>query len=161
MHFRERLPGLNHNHFLGWIAILILATGFQPGGLQAGETLVYANPDRLEIGAGQSEILQILLVNAEKIYGIDMQATFDPAVVEIVDADSRQTGIQMMPGGFLKADFAVRNLADNKNGTLRYVITQLNPTPPASGKGIILSISLPGQEDGHPYQVYHYLSSDR
>jgi hypothetical protein len=137
------------SHLLpGWIMILILAAGFPSGISRAGEALVCTDPVRLEIGAGQSETLQILLVNADKVYGIDLQAAFDPAVVEVVDADSKKTGIQMLPGGFLKADYMARNLADNKTGTLRYVATQLNPTPPSSGKGIILSIRFRGRKAG-------------
>jgi hypothetical protein len=138
-----------HSHLLlGWMTILILTAGFPAVVPRAGEALVCTDPVRLEIGAGQSEILQILLVNADKIYGIDLLATFDPAVVEVVDADSTKSGIQMLPGGFLKPDFTARNLADNNIGTLRYVATQLNPTPPSSGKGIVLSIRFRGKKAG-------------
>jgi len=129
----------------GWITILFLISGFQAGNLQAGEALVCTDPVRLEIGAGQIETLQILLVNADNIYGIDLQATFDPAVV---DADSEQTGVQMLSGVFLKPDFTVRNMADNKTGTLRYVVTQLNPTPPAHGTGIVLLVHFRGKIPG-------------
>jgi hypothetical protein len=54
----------------------------------------------------------------------------------------------MGPGGFLKPDFTVHNLADNAAGTLRYVVTQLNPTPPVSGKGVVLSIRFRGRNPG-------------
>jgi hypothetical protein len=89
-----------------------------------------------------------MIVNANAIYGVDLQATFDPAVMEVMDTDSSQTGVQMVPGVFLKPDFKVRNMADNKTGTLRYVVTQLNPTPPASGTGILLSIQFRGKTKG-------------
>jgi hypothetical protein len=138
-----------HSHLLSaWITMLILTAGFPAGNSQDGEALVCTDPVRLEIGAGQIETLQILLMNADKIYGIDLQATFDPAVVEVVDADSEQTGVQMQSGVFPKPDFSVRNLADNKTGTLRYVVTQLKPTPPASGTGIILMVHFLGKTQG-------------
>ena len=138
-----------HPHLLpGLISLLILTAGFQAGNLQVGEALVSTDPIRLEIGAGQVEILKIRLENADKIYGIDLQATFDPAVVEVVDADSEQTGVQMLPGAFLKPDFVARNLVDNTNGTLRYVITQLKPTPVATGTGIVLRIYFLGKTQG-------------
>jgi hypothetical protein len=127
---------------------LILVAGFQAGAFQDDEALVCTDPVRLEIGAGQVETLQILLVDADHIYGIDLMATFNPAVVEVVDVDGGQTGVQMGPGGFLKPDFTVHNLADNAAGTLRYVVTQLNPTPPASGKGVVLSIRFRGKSPG-------------
>ncbi len=115
---------------------------------QDGGALVRTNPPVLEIGEGQIETLQILLVNANNVYGMDLQARFDPAVVEVVDADPKQDGVQMTPGDFLKADFVVRNNADNKVGTLHYVVTQLNPTPPANGEGVILTIQFLGKVSG-------------
>jgi hypothetical protein len=133
---------------LGGIIILVLTAGLRAGNSQDGEALVCTDPIRLEIGAGQVETLKILLVNADKIYGIDLQATFDPAVVEVVDADSEQTGVQMLPGAFLKPDFVARNQVDNTTGTLRYVITQLKPTPAASGSGIVLKIHFLGKTQG-------------
>ncbi len=139
MHFHNLTP---------WLAILVLVAGFHAGTPQIGSALVYAEPARLEIGAGQIGTMQIMLANANKVYGIDVQATFNPAVVEVVDADSRKTGVQMVPGKFIKADYAVRNLADNHLGTLRYVVTQLNPTPPASGKGIVLLVHFRGKTAG-------------
>jgi hypothetical protein len=138
-----------HSHLLsGLISLLVLAAGFQAGNFQVGEALVCTDPIRLEIGAGQVEILKILIENADKIYGIDLQATFDPAVVEVVDADSEQTGVQMLSGAFLKPDFVARNQVDNTTGTLRYVITQLKPTPVASGTGIVLKIHFLGKTQG-------------
>jgi hypothetical protein len=133
-------------HFLlilGWITSLVLTSGFQ-----SGNVLVYANPARLEIGAGQSGILQILVADASNIYGVDLQARFDPAVVEVVDADPAATGVQVNPGTFIKPDFIVRNLADNGTGTLSYVVTQLNPTPPASGRGVLFSVEFRGKTAG-------------
>jgi hypothetical protein len=138
-----------HNHFfLVWMAIVFLTSVFHTGIAQAEAALVCTDPVTLEIGEGQSETLQIVLMNAKNIYGIDLQATFDPTVVQVVDADSKQKGIQMKSGGFLKPDYLVHNTADNKTGTLRYVVTQVNPTPPANGKGVLLSIQFQGKERG-------------
>jgi hypothetical protein len=133
---------------LGLISTLVLTAGLKAGNLQNGETLLCTDPVRLEIGAGQIEILKIRLENADKIYGIDLQAKFDPAVVEVVDADSEQAGIQMLPGAFLKPDFVVRNQVDNTTGTLDYVITQLRPTPSASGAGIVMRVHFLGKTQG-------------
>ena len=145
-------------HFPGLIPILILALWLpitqplllpsQAALAQEGKALVRTEPAVLEVGKGQIETLQILLVNAQNVYGIDLQAGFDPAVVEVVDADPDQAGIQMTPGSFLKPDFVVRNVADNQAGALHYVVTQLNPTPPANGEGVILSIQFLGKATG-------------
>ena len=154
---------MRYHRFLAWIMILVMSLGLQAGNFQNGEALVSTDPVRLEIGAGQVRILHILLVNADAIYGIDLQATFDPAVVEVVDVNSKQAGIQMASGAFLKPDFVVYNTADNQAGRLRYVVTQLKPTSPANGKGTILSIQFRGKLAGHstPLTITSAVVADR
>jgi hypothetical protein len=135
---------------LGWVTILALGLLLPSRAVfaQVGDALVRPDSIVLEVGKGQVETLQILLVNAKNIYGIDLQAAFDPEAVEIVDVDSQQDGVQMTPGLFLKPDFVVRNEADNKAGTLRYVVTQLNPSPPVNGDGVIVSVQFLGKVTG-------------
>jgi hypothetical protein len=128
--------------------MLVLILGFRVPMPQAGAALVCTEPVRLEIGAGQSATLQIRLLNARGVYGVDLQATFDPAVVEVVDVDAKQAGIQMTPGAFLHPDFVVSNLADNQTGRLRYVVTELNPSPAANGTGSLLTVQLRGKAFG-------------
>ncbi|MFH1908478.1 MAG: cohesin domain-containing protein [Chloroflexota bacterium] len=141
---------IRRNRFPGLITVLVLvfASPSQPIFAQDGKALVRTDPAVLEVGKGQIETLQVLLVDAQNVYGIDLQAAFDPAVVEVVDADSEQDGIQMTPGPFIKPDFVLFNTADNEAGTLHYVVTQLNPTPPANGEGVILSIQFLGKAVG-------------
>lgn len=141
---------IRHSHFLCLATILawVLLLPSQPVSAQDEKALIRTDPAVLEVGKGQVETLQILLVNAQNVYGIDLQARFDPAVVEVVDADPEQDGVQMVPGDFLRPDFVVRNTADNKAGTLHYAVTQLNPTPPANGEGVILSIQFLGKATG-------------
>ena len=133
---------------LGWLIILAISPGLQVGNLQSGDALVTCDPGRLEIGPKQTRTMRILISNARAVYGIDLQAGFDPAVVEVVDADSAREGVQMTAGTFLKPDFTILNLADNQAGTLRFVVTQLNPTPPADGKGTLLSIQFRSKISG-------------
>jgi len=131
-----------------WITLLLLALTSRAAFAQDGKALVRAEPAVLEVGKGQIETLQILLVDAQNVYGVDLQASFDPAVMEVVDADPTQAGIQMTPEPFLEPDFVVLNVADNETGILRYVVTQLAPTPPANGEGVILSIQFLGKATG-------------
>jgi len=131
-----------------WITLPFLALTSQAAVAQGGKALARTEPAVLEVGKGQIETLQILLVNAQNVYGIDLQAAFDPTVVEVVDADPEQAGVQMTPEPFLEPDFVVLNICNNETGSLRYVATQLNPTPPANGEGAILSIQFLGKALG-------------
>jgi hypothetical protein len=125
----------------------------QPVWAQGGPAIVRPEPKLLNVGQGQVETLEILLENAQDVYGIDVRASFDPAVVEVVDADPSRDGIQMTPGSFVKPDFMVRNVADNEAGTLQYVITQVNPSEPVTGTGVILSVQFRGKVLGQQSEL--------
>ena len=123
------------------VAILLTIAAARPIWAQdSGGATILFDPATVDVAAGQMVTLNIVLEDASEAYGIDLRASFDPALVEIVDADSAQDGVQMTPGAFLKPDFVVRNAADNTTGALRYVVTQVNPTLPATGSGVILSL---------------------
>jgi hypothetical protein len=116
--------------------------------LLAQGAVLHPEPLAAEIGQDQVETVHIVLQNTQDAYAIDVQASFDPTVVEVVDANPEQDGVQVIPGDFLKPDFAVRNTADNSAGTLQYVITQVNPSEPATGTGTVFSIQFRGKTLG-------------
>ena len=86
-----------------------------------------------------------------------MRAKFDPAVLEVVDANPAQDGVQIVPGSFLKPDFVVRSLADNAAGTIWYASTQVSPTLPVSGTGVLFSAVLRAKVAAAEIPDYHYL----
>lgn len=130
------------------IALYLIPFSTPPAIAQGNEAVVRPELPTLEIGEGQIETLVIILDQAQEVYGIEVRATFDPAVVEIVDSDPDRDGLQMIPGPFPQPDFLVRNTADNTAGTLQYVATQVNPTLPVNGTGIVISIQFRGKTLG-------------
>lgn len=95
---------------------------------------------------GSSEVeVVFLLENASDVYAIDVQASYDPALIEIVDADSAKGGVQVQPGQFPQPDLVVTQDANASAGTVRYVVTQLNPTPPANGSGVLFTVRVRGR----------------
>lgn len=86
----------------------------------------------------------VRLEDANNVYGIDVRAAFDPALVEVVDADLAADGIQLEPGRFPQPDFVALNRVDPQAGTLRYAVTQVNPTLPANGDGVVFTVRLRG-----------------
>lgn len=113
--------------------------------MAASPAAVRPTPLVFEVEVGKEKSLNIVLENAVDIYGIDVQGAFDASAIEIVDANSGRSGIQMIPGVIPKPDFVVINSADNLNGTFRYAVTQINPTPPASGNGVIFTLRVRGK----------------
>lgn len=129
---------------------------------QQSSGLVKPQPEVFEVGMGQVERLAIVLENASEVYGIDIRAKFDPSMVEIADADPQKDGVQMIAGNFPKPDFLVRNQADNSAGSLMYVITQVNPSPPANGNGVVFYIEIRGKKMGEtPFTIEFVDAADR
>jgi hypothetical protein len=129
------------------LGILLVGVG-SAGAAQDTGALVRPDPSVLEMSEGQVVILDVVVENAKDVYGIDVRARYDPAIVEVVDADPDKEGVQIKSGAFPKPDFLVRNAADNRVGTLQYVTTQLNPTLPANGSGIVFSTQFRGKAPG-------------
>jgi hypothetical protein len=131
-----------------WLAPLGL---LRPGSLalaQTGQVFIRSDPQVFEVGVGQVETLDILIENAVDVYGIDLRARYDPALVEVVDLETGKPAAQMAAGSFMHHDFVLRNEADNNSGMLQYIFTQLNPSLPVNGSGIIISIQIRGKALG-------------
>jgi hypothetical protein len=127
------------------ITLVILSIVGAPISAQGNTAVVRPDPLELAVGEGQVETLNIVLENAQDVYGIDIRARFDPSIIEVVDSDPASDDIQMIPGSFPQPDFLVRNTADNLAGTLQYVTTQMNPTLPVNGSGIVFSLQVRGK----------------
>lgn len=129
--------------------LCVLAAGLLAASpaVAAGPTVSFA-PAPLEIPAGQTVPLVVNIADIQGLYGFEMLLKFDPAVVEVVDADPAREGTQLLPGDFLALDLLVRNTADNAAGTAEYVLTQINPSEAKSGSGKLLTLYLKGKAAG-------------
>lgn len=113
------------------------------------------NPALLRISpaVGSLAVNQVLdlvveIENVEDLYGFDVWVTYDPAVVEVVDANPSQDGIQASLGLLMDPGFVVLNIADNTVGRLQFAMTQLNPSEPKSGEGVLVVFKLRGKQAG-------------
>ena len=100
-------------------------------------SLLWINPATTETGIGGEVDLQ--LDNVADVYGLQVEMNFDPAILEVVDADPGTTGIQIAPGACPAPDFVVTNDTDNLSGQINYAVTQLNPTVPCDG-GVVAAV---------------------
>ena len=107
----------------------------------------------VSIPAGQTVPFPVKITDVQGVYGFELQLKYDPAVVEVVDADPDTPGIQSLPGDFLALDLLVRNVADNGAGTIEYVTTQLNPSEAKNGSGTLLTILFKGLSSGASSKV--------
>lgn len=131
-------------------ALLLLCVALLPASAGAAEApaLVLLDPPAVTIGQGDTATISVRLENAQNVYGIDVRLRFDPAVIDVLDADAGKEGVQIAPGEFPYPDFIVLNAADNVSGTIKYASVQLNPRAPATGAGVIFSFQVRGKAAG-------------
>lgn len=117
----------------------------------------------LKVGFHQTVDMSIVIENVQDLYGAALNAHFDPAIVQVIDADLVASGVQLIPGSIPVPDSIVRNSADNSLGTLEYVVTQLNPTLPSNGSGIFVKIKFRGilQGGSSAFVIDYVKFSDR
>jgi hypothetical protein len=114
------------------------------------------SPGRISIKTGVRSIRAgdkfTVDVSAETptIYGAEWRMHFNPDLLEVVDADATEVGIQAMPGSFLPATqgAVLRNQADNTEGTVVYALTLLRPAAPVHGTGALATLTFRGRRAG-------------
>ena len=130
-----------------WLTIACLLLSFLGSSRLAatvwakGPTTVSIAPASQEIFLGGTGTTGILVEGVTDLYGFEFEITFDPAILEVVDADPGKEGIQIEAGDFLNPDWTLDNTVDNDNGTIAYALSQMNPTPPKNGGGILATIT--------------------
>jgi len=98
-------------------------------------------------GAG-AIAMAIHIENATRLYGAEVHLAFDPARLEVQDADPDTEGVQIQAGDFPSPDFVVQNQADNVKGTIDYAATQLAPREAVDGSGVLATVTIKGKDKG-------------
>ncbi len=118
------------------------------GDLDSDETGLRLVPATDALGVDEAGDVEIHLDNVGNLYGLQLHVQFDPTKLQVQDADQAQEGIQIAPGVLPAPDFAVRNVVDNKQGTIDYAVVQLSPRQPAQGSGVVATIHFQGVSKG-------------
>lgn len=162
--------------FLCGLAALIVVALFQdPATAAAPAQEAIVRPDPLVSAApvGGLVVVNIYVQDVQNLYGADIRLSFDPAVLEVQDANPGVSGVQIQPlNTFLKPDYVARSKACNVAvpadpecqvaGVLRYAVTQVNPSVPASGSGPLAAVTFKRLTPGPtPLKIVAYELSDR
>lgn len=138
-----------------WIFLLLFAlpVAAQQAAAQeaAQETTIALHTPDTALEMGDEFTVDVQLNATPELYGYEIQLAFDPAVVEVRDADDGVSGIQIVAGSLFAdegATFLLENSADNTVGTITYAIVLVNPAPPVAGSGTLLSIPFRAKADG-------------
>lgn len=112
------------------------------------ETRVNLAPNSLNLRVGQTGQMAVDVANITGLFGVELQLSYDPAIIEVVDADPGAPGTQVAPG----AVFAGVEIFDVENetasGQIKFSATRTAPTPPFDGTGSIIQITWRGKAVG-------------
>ncbi|MFN2130523.1 MAG: cohesin domain-containing protein [Anaerolineae bacterium] len=124
---------------------LLMLSGFTWAAAQS-QTVLRIVPQTLKIRVGEVATVDLTVEQVSDLFGAQVHLTFDPAVLEVVDADTSEEGIQIEPGTLPTPDFVVQNVANNQAGTIDYALTQLKPSEPRSGDGLLARVTFRGKK---------------
>lgn len=141
-HMKLRL-GLSGLWSLIGVSLLMLS-GFASSAAQP-QTVVKIVPQTLKLRVGERAIVDLQIEQVAELFGAEVHLSFDPEVLEVIDADPAEDGIQIEPGTMPAPDFVVQNAADNQMGTVDYALTQLKPSEPRSGNGLLARVTFRGK----------------
>lgn len=130
------------------LAVLMLTLPTVCAAAQGGDEARVGFFEEVEIQPGRRVEVPVRIEDVQDLYAIDIEIQFDPQVIQIEDADPRTEGIQPALGMFLDAGLTLFNSADNEAGVIRFVMSQINPSEPKSGDGIILVLYVVGAAEG-------------
>ena len=122
--------------------VLVAAPVAAPG------TRIWLDPVTLDLSPGEVGTLEIRLEDVNQLAGAEVHLTFDPALLEVVDADPATEGTQIAHGDFLSPDFVVQNITDPSQGTVDYAIASMQLDEAASGSGVLARITFRALAEG-------------
>jgi ELWxxDGT repeat protein len=119
-----------------------------------GGASLWFEPPEATWPVGSDFTIDIMVAEVSDLYGVELQLSFDPTIVEVVDVDPVTAGIQIQPGVCPMPDSVDVNSADNTTGTISYAVTSLSPSPPCNSGGVIASITFLGLTEGN--SILHF-----
>ena len=101
-----------------------------------------------QVTAGKTVVIEIDIENVTQLHGMALHLHFNPAQLEVVDADAEFVGVQITHGDFLSSGGVVQNQVDNTAGTVTYVWMQVASMEPLSGGGTLATLVVCGKAVG-------------
>ncbi|MFW5713186.1 MAG: cohesin domain-containing protein [Brevefilum sp.] len=117
---------------------LLIFAGFQSVLAQDVEPAEAGVFQDLEVLPNAQFEVPVSIRNVEDLYAVDIIIEFDPDILVAEDADPEKDGVGLAVGTFLDPGLVLFNTVDNGSGTARLTMTQVNPSEPKSGEGVLL-----------------------
>lgn len=135
---------------LAWLGCWSLVA-WGAGSALAQGTRIWLSPAMLDLAPGAVGTLEIRIEDVVQLAGAEMSLTFEPTLLEVVDAYPDTPGTQIAHGGFPSPDFIVRNIVDSTTGTVDYAIACMPLDKAVSGSGVLARLTFRALAEGETY----------
>jgi hypothetical protein len=88
------------------------------------------------------------------LYGVDFRLTYDPNLVEVIDANPNEPGIQVALGSVFDGAQPLVVTNEAGNGVIHLVATLQAPSPAFSGTGSLINITWQGNNPGETPLIF-------
>jgi hypothetical protein len=144
-------PHSNARTALRLSALFCLLTLLWPAAAGAADSSrLYFEPATATVDVGSTITVSVSLAGTHPVYGIDVTVVYDPALLEIVDADATRDGVQVQPGALFlgKQTLAVANSADNATGQAQYAVSMFGEKEGVIQGGSVVVLQFRGKAPG-------------
>jgi len=144
---KKQVPTLLYR-WIGLALLLVTLSSTPVGYGLAQGTMVVIDPPSREVAVGATTTVDIRIENVTDLFGVEVRLSFNPALLEVVDADPGTAGVQIQPGTFPSPDFIAQNSVDQATGKIDFAIAQRPPHEPVSGSGVLATVTCRGKAAG-------------
>ncbi len=110
---------------------------------------VHFDPASTQMNTGATRTVDVRVENIGNLYGFETTIRFDPAILQVVDADSSAAGVQVKLGDWMPAgSYVVQNSVNNTTGEIHLAASLTHPAPALNGSGDIISIPFKAKAAG-------------
>jgi LysM repeat protein len=121
---------------------------------------LYLEPSVLNLPLGGTATVNVWVDSAWHLNTLSLEMSFNPAYVQVEDADPAAQGVQIAPGRIPQPDQVLQNGVTGTDGHIIYQVSQSAGTG-ADGSGIVATITLRGiAEGGTPLRFESIAATD-
>jgi len=113
-------------------------------------TMVTIDPPSVNVALGATTEVDIYIENVTDLYSAEVYMTFNPAVLEVIDADPDTLGVQIEPGTFFNLESVELNEVlqdDEEVGEIGEIYFTTYQEEPVNGSGVLATITFRAGED--------------
>jgi LysM repeat protein len=135
-----------HNLWIGAALAFAIITVWASNAFAQNSTELKLVPNEAIISVGQTIEITVQVENIANLYGVEIFITFNPNLLEVVDADPNKPGTQIATGDFLSGGMNDTNAV--VDGRISYIMQQVAPSSPSNGGGVLARITFKGIGSG-------------